>query len=198
MAATTLAPSESAPDGEALRTGFASSGFGDRQASHALTLTFDSRGLTRLAAARGPYGAQVLAPGARLCVVLKYRVEGSDWLDVYQNSPVKTTPSPDATVFSNNVEGTVLKAGQTFRTDGRVLDWTVDVANRTEVPIDIGDVALSLPWRAPGGEDPNTICERRWTKHLFNSGHGSFLYFVRPNGEPPYLEATTLPGTKLE
>ena len=161
-------------------------------------LSFDSRGLTGLSAPRDSYGAQVLAPGGRLGVVLKYRVEGGDWLDLYQNDPVKATPSPETVVFANDVEGTALKSAQTFRTDGRVLDWTVDVANRTQEPIEIGDFALSLPWRAPGGEDPNTIFEKSWTKHQFISGHGSFLYFVRPNGEPPYLVATTLPGTKLE
>ena len=161
-------------------------------------LSFDSRGLTGLSAAHDPYSAQVLAPHARLGVVLKYRVEGGDWLDLYQNEPVKTGPAPDTTVFTNDVDGTVLKSAQTFRTDGRVLDWTIDVANRTQEPIDVGDFALSLPWRAPGGEDPDTIFERSWTKHQFISGHGSFLYFVRPNGEPPYLVAITLPGTKLE
>jgi len=96
------------------------------------------------------------------------------------------------------VNGTALKSAQTFQTDGRVLDWTIDVANRTQEPIQIGDFALSLPWRAPGGEDPDTIFEKSWTKHQFISGHASFLYFVRPNGEPPYLVVTTQPGTKLE
>ena len=32
-----------------------------------------------------------------------------------------------------------------IRTDGRVLDWTVDVANRTQESIEIGDLALNLP-----------------------------------------------------
>jgi hypothetical protein len=79
-----------------------------------------------------------------------------------------------------------------------VLDWTIDVANRTPEPVEVGDFAVNIPWRAPGGEDPATIFERSWTKHQFISGHGSFLYFVRPNGEPPYLVVTPLPGTKLE
>src|SRR5262249_7348768 len=47
-------------------------------------------------------------------------------------------------------------------------------------------------------ENPEAIFEKSFTKHQFISGHGSFLYFVRPSGEPPYLVITTLPGTKLE
>ena len=61
-------------------------------------------------------------------------------------------------------------------------------------PVEMGDLAFALPWRAPGGEDPEAIFERSWTKHQFISGHGSFLYFVRPNGDPPYLVVTTQPG----
>jgi len=161
-------------------------------------MSYDSRGLTGIAGARDQYGAQLLAPGGRLGVMLKYRVEGGDWLDLYQNDPVLRTPTPGTVVYTNDVSGTVLTSSQTFQTDGRVLDWTVDVANRVAEPVEIGDLALSLPWRAPGGEDPDTIFEKSWTKHQFISGHASFIYFVRPNGEPPYLVLTTKPGTKLE
>ena len=61
--------------------------------------------MTGLSAPRDPYGAQVQAPDAKLGVVLKHRVEDGDWLDLYQNDPVKTAPTPDMTVFSNDVEG---------------------------------------------------------------------------------------------
>ena len=145
-----------------------------------------------------PYDAQVLDHSGRLGIVLKYRVNSSDSLDLYQNDPVKTEPAAGEVVFSNDVEGTVLKSTQTFRTDGRVLDWTIDVANRTQEPIEIGDFALSLPWRAPGGEDPDAIFERSWTKHQFISGAGSFFFYTRASGAPPYLMVMPLPGTKLQ
>ena len=185
-----LAGPPQTPQSEATRNGQVRTGD--------FALSFDGRGLTGISAASDPYGAQLLAPGGRLGVVVKYRVEGGDWLDLYQNDPVRTASTPDTVVFTNDVGGTVLRFAQTFRTDGRVLDWTIDVANRTQEAVEIGDFALNLPWRAPGGEDPETIFERSWTKHQFISGHGSFLYFVRPNGEPPYLIATARPGTRLE
>jgi hypothetical protein len=161
-------------------------------------ILYDGRALAGLASTRDPYGAQVLAPGGRLGVMLKYRVEGGDWLDLYQNDPVLEKPTAGTAVYANDVTGTALKSAQTFQTHGRVLDWTIDVANRTQEPIQIGDFALSLPWHAPGGEDPDTTFEKSWAKHQFISGHASFLYFVRSNGEPPYLVVTTQPGTKLE
>lgn len=162
-------------------------------------ITCDDRAVTGIANPNDRYGAQVLSEGSRLGVVVKYRVEGGDWFDIYQSEP-KFQPSPDgrSLVYSNDVPGTVLKSVQTFRTDGKTLDWTIEVANRTDYPVQIGDFAAAIPWRAPGGEDPAAIFEKSWTKHQFISGYGSFIYFVRPNGEPPYLVMTTLPGTKLE
>ena len=64
-----------------------------------MRVSFDDRGFTGLSAQRDLYGAQVLAPNARRGVVLKYRVEGVDWLDLYHNDPVKTAPSPDTMVL---------------------------------------------------------------------------------------------------
>jgi hypothetical protein len=159
---------------------------------------YDARGVTTLAGANDPSAAQVLAAGSRLGLTLKYRVAGGDWLDLYQADPVRRTPDPGTVAWAVDAQGTVLSSSQTFRTDGRVFDWRIEVANRTPYPVEIGDLAFSIPWRAPGGEDPEAIFERSWTKHQFISGHGSFLYFVRPNGAPPYLVVTTLPGTRLE
>ncbi len=162
-------------------------------------LDFDERGVSGLANPGDRFGAQLIAPGGRLGAVVKYRVEGGDWLDIYQDSPrLDASPEAKTLVYTNDTTGTVLKSVQTFRTDGNVLDWTIDVANRMDFPVEIGDFALALPWRPPSGEDPDAIFERSWTKHQFISGDGSFIYFVRPNGEPPYLVMTTLPGTKLE
>ena len=120
-------------------------------------------------------------------------------LDLYQIDPVKATPSPETVVFSNDVEGTALKSAQTFRTDGRVLDWTIDVANRTAGADRDWRLRLESPLARAGRRRPGHRSSRRAGRSTqFISGHGSFLYFVRPNGEPPYLVATTRPGTKLE
>ncbi len=162
-------------------------------------IRYDGLGVTGLSTPADRFGAQLLPPGTRLGAVVKYRVEGGDWLDIVQDAPRMQGPSDGGSLaYTNDVPGTVLSSVQAFRTDGRVLDWTITVANRMPYPVEIGDFAIALPWRGPSGEDSDAIFERSWTKHQFISGHGSFIYFVRPNGEPPYLVMTTLPGTKLE
>jgi len=111
------------PAGQAAQASMAPVRLGD------FAISYDGRGLSGLAATRDPYGTQVLAPGGRLGVMLKYRVEGGDWLDLYQNNPVLEKPAAGTVVYTNDVNGTALKSAQTFQTDGRVLDWTIDVAN---------------------------------------------------------------------
>jgi hypothetical protein len=173
---------------------------GGRQARAGdFAIAWDARGLTGLANAADPASAPVLARNARMGIAVKYRVDDGDWLDIVQSSPVlEASADGRRLVYTNDTAGTALKSVQTFTAAARALDWTVEVSNRMDFPVRIGDVALAFPWRAPGGENPEEIFERSWTKHQFIAGHGSFLYFVRPNGQPPYLVATTLPGTKLE
>jgi hypothetical protein len=162
-------------------------------------IVYDGQGVTGLAHSKDPYGAQLFSPGGRMVPVIKYRVPGGDWLDAYRGE-TRLAASPDGTtlIYTDSVAGTVLDTVQTFRTDGRVLDWTIELATRMEVPVTIGDLAVQIPWRFPAGEDPAAIFEKSWTKHQFIAGAGSFLYFVRPNGEPPFLVVTPRPGTSLE
>jgi hypothetical protein len=162
-------------------------------------LAYDGQGITALAQAKDPYGAQLFSPGGRMIPIIKYRVPGGDWLDAYRGETrLAATPDGTTLIYTDSVAGTVLDTVQTFRTDGRVLDWTIELATRMAVPVTIGDLAVQIPWRFPAGEDPAAIFEKSWTKHQLIAGAGSFIYFVRPNGEPPFLVVTPRPGTSLE
>jgi hypothetical protein len=162
-------------------------------------ITYDGSGVTGLAHARDPYGAQILAAGQRLAPWIKYRVPDGDWFDAFRGE-TRLTALPEAGTLSyvDDVNGTVLNTTQTFSTNGKTLDWTIEVSTRMPLPVTLGDFGAVIPWRAPGGENPEAIFEKSWTKHHFIAGDGSFIYFVRPNGEPPYLVVTVLPGTRLE
>ena len=161
------------------------------------SVTCDARGVTGISSPSDRFGAQLLSPGGHLGLVGKYRVEHGDWLDLYQDGP-KVETSASEVRYANDVEGTVLSSSQSFRLAGNAFEWSIDIANRMTYPVEVGDLAIALPWRAPSGENPDAIFERSWTKHQFISGYGSFIAFVRPNGEPPFLLVTPLAGTKLE
>jgi len=163
-------------------------------------LSYDGRGITGLSNPKDPYAAEFLPPGGRLGEpVVRYRIGQGDWLDIYTNERSLTAEAQAGSLtYADIVKGAPIKMVQRFRTDGSVLDWTIEIETVMGFPVVMGDLAFLLPWRFPFGENPQAIFEKSYTKHHFISGHGSFLYFVKPNGEPPFLVVTVHPGTKLE
>jgi hypothetical protein len=101
-------------------------------------------------------------------------------------------------VYEDYIKGMPLRMIQAFEVGDQFLDWNIEIQSMMEFPVTIGDLAIPIPWKMPGGEDPEEIFEQCFTKHNFISGNGSFLYFTKPSGQPPYLLVTVHPGTKLE
>jgi len=162
-------------------------------------ISYDGRGVTGLSCTRDEHRSSLVSPGQRLEPSITYRVPGGDWFPAFRDETrLSADPDKGLLSFVDDVNGTVLNTAQTFRTDGKVLDWTIEVATRMSLPVTLGDFGVRISWRPPFGENPADIFEKSWTKHQWISGDGSFLYFVRPNGRPPYLVVTMLPGTRLE
>jgi hypothetical protein len=163
-------------------------------------IVYDGRGISGLSNPQDPSGAEFLSPGGRLGEpVVKYKIGDGDWLDVFTGErKLEADPQMGSLVYTDSDPGSPMKMVQRFKTDGAVLDWTIDIETSMEFPAIIGDLAFALPWRRPSGENPEVIFEKSFTKHHFISGNGSFIYFVKPNGEPPYLLVTVHPGTKFE
>jgi len=178
--------------------------------------SYDERGISALANPRDPFGATLMpaaAPGARgqgagqdrgrapvLGLILRYRPSGAgEWVDLTARGE-KWAASPEAgtVTYMSGGPPEPLKVVETFKTDGRVLEWTVDLETTAKLPVQVGDLGISVPTVGPVGENPIQIFERGFLRHQFVSGHGSFFYFVRASGAPPFLLVTVLPGTKLE
>jgi hypothetical protein len=106
--------------------------------------------------------------------------------------------------------GDDLELTERFRAEGEALVWTLHFRNLTDEPIEIGDIALSLPFNTSKGWDRSETETRRVIAHRFISGHGSFIFWMRPNSVGPYLvmvplvkcpsfeSASTFRATKLE
>ncbi|MFW5947681.1 MAG: DUF5695 domain-containing protein, partial [Gemmatimonadota bacterium] len=92
--------------------------------------------------------------------------------------------------------GAPLSVVETFRTDGDVLDWEIELEATS--PVTIGDLAVSVPAAGPRGATPADIFERGYLRHQLIAGHGSFFFFTRASGAPPFLVVTPRPGTQLE
>jgi len=163
---------------------------------------FTRSGLNSLTCSTDTTHANVLA-GTFGNPVVKYRIGPGDWLDLYrdetrQKAEGKRQMEGERIKYEDYIEGMPLRMVQTFDMHQKYLDYQIELESMMDFPVSIGDLAIPFPWRTPGGEEPEYIFEQCFTKHHFIQGNGSFLYFTKPSGLPPYLLVTLLPGTSLE
>ncbi len=165
----------------------------------------DQRGVSALANPNDPFKATLMpAAGTRgarppvLGLAASYRTDkAGGWTDVTsRGAEWKASPEAGTATYASGGPGVPVKVVETFRTDGRVLDWTIDLESTAAAPVEVGDLAVSIPAAGPYGEDPAQIFERGFLRHQFVSGAGSFVYFVRASGAPPYLLVTVSSGNE--
>jgi hypothetical protein len=156
-------------------------------------------GLTSVTDPLDRYGADIVsrrAPWGRLKIV--YRTGNGAWVEMPYNRRNELTADGSTMVLSSGEGTDPVTLKESFSLAGNALDWEIELGTRDGKEVEIGDLALYLPWSIARSENPDTIFERSFTKHHFISGNGSFLYFTRPSGEPPYLMILPGEGTGLE
>ena len=172
---------------------------------------YDERGISLLAHAHDPFGATLTAAttgrGGRgapstpptLSLTVSYRA-GADtaWTSVSTRGTTWSASPERGTVTYTSPANAPLRIVETYKTDGKALDWTIDLESIGPRAVHVGDVAISIPVAGPAGENPQQIFERGFLRHKFISGTGSFFFYTRASGAPPFLLVTVLPGTKLE
>jgi M6 family metalloprotease-like protein len=163
-----------------------------------LRFSYDDRGIAALGSKDDPFGAEVTSPEQPLSLAVHYKTAVGDWLTNRNRFQLAISPETNTLKYTLSDSNSPIGIVQTFNTDGKTLDWNIDLENLAKVPLTIGDLAVSIPSVGPAGENPQQIFEHGFIKHQFISGHGSFLYFVRASGAGPFLIVTVRPGTKLE
>jgi hypothetical protein len=162
-------------------------------------IDFDEHGVTGLANPKDPFGAQMLPPRQRLGVLVRFRLSDTNWQELATaGMQLVARPENAGLVYTNEGNETPLKLTEQFTTDGQALDWQIKLETTTNSSAEIGDLAIQVPVVGPRGEEPKDIFEHGFLRHQFVSGNGSFLYFVRASGVPPFLIVTVRPGTSLE
>ena len=160
------------------------------------TVTID--GLTSLTSPSDPFGANVIGERSWGRASLTYEIVEGAWLDIFKGS-TRLVSDSDATVSIINYEkGMPQMMEQRYTLTPGGIDYDINIESMMQWPVTIGDLAVSLPFRRPGGGSPEAIFEKSFTMHQFISGSGSFIYFARPSGEGPFLMVLPKKGTKLE
>ncbi len=160
-------------------------------------LSFDERGVNGLANPHDPFAAEIISGGQRLGLTVRFRSGEGEWRVLPNGTLQGGAASENKVTYASGVSAG-LKTTQTFENSGSALDWNIELESTSNAPVEIGDLAINIPVTGPRGENPQEIFEHGFLRHQFISGNGSFLYFIRASGAPPYLIVTVKPGTKLE
>ncbi|HEX6974172.1 MAG TPA: DUF5695 domain-containing protein, partial [Vicinamibacterales bacterium] len=145
-----------------------------------------------------PRGNYTVAPGALAAV---------EFTPIRTNAlRIEATMASDAIVSvaewrvgesATLVEPADLQVKQSFALDGDALNWTVTLTNKGGKPIEIGDLAVPLPFAERAGARGD-IYTKKLMRHALVAGHGSWVYWQRSNGEGPFLVMTPTGDTRFE
>lgn len=157
---------------------------------------FTRRGITSIICTDDPYRASPVE-GSFGRPVIRYRIGEGDWLSHNMGS-TEMTSNENTVNYRHYIKGMPMSLDQEFRAENGGINWKMTLRTRMEFPVKIGDFAIPIPWNRPRGGTPVNIFERGFTKHHYIAGDGSFVYFTRPSGKPPYFIFMAMPGTRLE
>lgn len=158
-----------------------------------------ARGITSLLDPRDKFKADIInsrSPWGRIKLV--YKTENNEWMEMPDSILSIQSMTHSSVVLTTPPTASPLKVQEHFTLNDKGLDFDLALKATGNVPVEIGDLAIFLPWRRASGENPEEIFEKCFTKHHYISGNGSFLYFTKPSGEPPFIMVLPKKGTKLE
>lgn len=161
--------------------------------------TISARGITSLIDPRDKFKADIInsrSPWGRIKLVYKSGDEG--WRELQDSVMNIQSMTASSVVLTSTPSAGSLNVQERFTLNNKGLDFDITLKGTGNRPVEIGDLAIFLPWRRASGENPEVIFEKCFTKHHYISGNGSFLYFTKPSGEPPFIMVLPKKGTKLE
>lgn len=164
----------------------------------------NSGAITSLKRKQDAYVTEYIRGGGRLGdVTIRYRQTGTNWNSV-QTASLASGGAMDAgwqSAFEYSAIYRVtngltpmfsVRTDFSFANDESVL-WTISLTNLTAQALEIGDIAIPFPMNTSFVGPSSSVF-----KHSFISGHGSFLFWMRPNSVGPYLTAIPVANTSLE
>ncbi|WMI65220.1 DUF5695 domain-containing protein [Aestuariibaculum sp. YM273] len=164
-----------------------------------IRVEFNGFGIVEISSKNDVHKANVVKRGSVFgMAAVEYKIgEEGDWLGIYTGE-TKFKKDQKKYVYTDYIEGMPIKMARTFTVDETGIDWDITVENKSKYSIEIGNFAIPLPWNKPVGENPEYVFEQGFVEHQHIAENGSFIYFTKPSGEPPFLVLMTKPQTKFE
>ena len=169
--------------------------------SSVFEMRYSDQGITSLKRVNDKYDTEYIASGSALGgLIIRYRTSGeNEWQEIREIAP--GDEQEEGTIsyaIGNSISNKYLQVVEQFRLNGQALDWTITLANESNEPLEIGDLAVPmyLSERTPRGR--GDIYTQKLIRHSYIAGYGSWIYWQRANAEGPFLVLTTGDATKFE
>ncbi len=172
-------------------------------------LEYNQYGLHHISNVNDPFQSNVL--GGRLDANIRFRMNDGEWQTIFRRLTTTYRPTEHEATFSRQLEtepdmlritdykpGMPFSMEQTFRLAGDAMEWDIVIENQMFYHVDIGDLFINIPISPASGDTQTDLFEGGYLRHFFISGDGSFIFFNKRSGNPPYLLLTVKPGTSLE
>ena len=164
-------------------------------------LKFGPAGIASLKCLGDAFDTDYIAQGATLGdALVRFRIGGGRWHEASTQSMTydgrrRTSDAenhPPRYQVTYHISdrygwGDDLEFTERFMVEGESLIWTLNFRNLTDEPIEIGDIVLPLPFNTRKGWNRIETETLRVLSHSLIAGHGSFLFWMRPNSVGPYL-----------
>ena len=176
----------------------------ERLADDQFTLTLGKGGIASLKHTHDAFDTDYIQDGRFLgTLVIGFRRDGGDWKTVRTSSRTGRGDRVDAAKDRPGYQiiypiDSDLELIESFTLQGRELLWTIALRNLGGGSLEIGDLAFPMAFNTRFSRDQTATDTKRQILHFWISGHGSFLFLMRPNSVGPYLVITPVDDTRLE
>ena len=167
-----------------------------------MNVIFGSEGITHLTLSDNPDTDYIWSEKNKNWgnLIIRYRTSDSHWYEyITENSSNRrsTASGNDWYEISYDIgdqSNPDLIIKERFSLNDDTLTWTIVLLNNSNKQQIIGDLAFNNFFHIIERNSWQT----RLYLHPFIAGHGSYLYWERPNGQGPFLVMIPVSGTKLE
>ena len=165
--------------------------------SSAFELMLDGGAITSLRRRDDAFDTDYVRSGSELgSVFVRFRGDDGDGWQTLDTDEAVGETTVDGNLGRSSYSQGALDLAVAFNVGDDAVVWSIDLTNEGAVPLTIGDLALPLPM--DGSFRAGRPATEAVLKHSFISGHGSFLFWMRPNSVGPYLTMTPTGDTSLE
>ena len=132
-------------------------------------IRYSEQGITSLTRINDKYDTEYIASGSTLGgLIIRYRTSGqSEWQEISEIMSLSSDGQEEVFItytIGNSASGKDLKVTEQFKLNGEALDWTITLANESNEPLEIGDLAVPTYFseRTPRGRGHCGVWRSGW------------------------------------